>query len=153
MKFVLLILCLTGSAFACASDPGINGTKTPAQEAWHTVQTINRLWAITEDMDSLGLFVHDQMILISPGGVVQGKEQILESYRQYAQSAETIYFLESEPFIQLYNDNQTAVVSYNSDLKIKNAEGKIQSFRCRDMYTLIFDKNRWIAVAQHYSFY
>jgi len=153
MKRILFFLFLPCFLLANALNTDEEKSGKLKQKAWQTVQTINRLWAITEDMDSLSLFVHDQMILISPGGVIQGKENIINSYRKYTESAETTHFLESEPFIQLYNHDQTVIISYDSDLKIKDAEGVVQSFRCRDMYTLIAENDRWIAVAQYYSFY
>ncbi len=138
-----------------ASADHIKQTDQAKLKVWNTVRSINRHWAITENMDSLGLFLHDDMVIFSPGGKerLQGKNNILSVYREYAQYAETISLSETEPVIQLYNDNKTAVVSYFSDFKIKIPGGEIQDFYCKDMYTLIFENKKWYAVAQHYSFY
>jgi hypothetical protein len=125
------------------------------QTAWNTVKSINRHWAITENIDRLSLFLHDDMVIFSPGGKerVRGKDNIIKSYEDFARYSETVSLTETEPVIQLYNGNKTAVVSYFGDLTIKTSEDKIQSFSCKDMYTLVFENDRWQAVAQHYSFY
>ena len=150
IKYLPIIFCLF---FGCnqlqKSDEKIK------QDVWNTVKSINRYWAITENMDSLGLFLHDDMVIFSPGGKerLQGKNNIIKSYEDFAHYSETVSLSETEPVIQLYNGNKTAVVSYFGDLTIKTPEGKTQSFFSKDMYTLIFEKGRWQAVAQHYSFY
>jgi len=122
-------------------------------DVWNTVKRINHHWAITEKMDSLGLFIHPDMVIIFPDSKerIQGKSKIIESYQSYANYAQTISLEETNPLIQLYNDNKTAIVTYYYDLEIKIPSGEIQKFSGRDMYTLIFDNSKWIAVAQQYS--
>jgi hypothetical protein len=95
------------------------------------------------------------MVIFSPGGKerIVGKKKVIDAYRVYTQYAETISLSENEPLIQLYNNNKMAVVSYFGDLTIKGADGKKESFHCKDMYTLILENKKWIAVSQHYSFY
>lgn len=134
---------------SCKSD---NSEKAKA-DAWNTVKTINRHWAITENMDSLALFLHNDMLMIHPGANdrLQGKNHIIESYKGYAEYAQTISLKELDPLVQLYNGNQTAVVTYYYDLKIKTPKGEVQQFAGRDMYTLIHENGRWLAVAQHFS--
>lgn len=122
------------------------------QNAWQTVKTINRHWAITENLDSLSLFIAPDMIIISPDGLIRGKKGIIDSYRAYADYATTLYLNETEPLVELYNDNKTAIVSYTVELKIQAPDETFHSFICRDMYTLVLDEEQWIAIAQHYSF-
>lgn len=149
--FIVLFLL-----FGCKEKniPDFADTGKPDAEVWNTVKAINRHWAVTENMDSLSLYLHDNMVMFSPGGKerLSGKENILESYRQYALSAETLDMTETEPLIQFYNGNKTAVVSYFCNLRIKTQEGDIGTFSCKDMYTLVAENGRWYAVAQHYSF-
>ena len=47
--------------------------------------------------------------------------------------------------------SKTALVTYYYDLEIKIPNGEIRKSSGRDMYTLVFNHYRWIAVAQHYS--
>ena len=152
IKYLSIIFCFFFGCFnnqSCPSDENIK------QDAWNTVKSINRHWAITENMDSLSLFLHDEMVIFAPGGKerLRGKNDIIKAYEEYTQYAETVSLSETEPTIQLYNGNKTAVVSYFSDLTVKTPEGQIQSFFCKDMYTLVLENGRWQAVAQHYSFY
>jgi len=122
-------------------------------EVWKTVRGINRHWAVTEDMDSLALLLHPDMVMVSPDSKepIRGRKQIVESYRGYARYAQTVSLVEREPSVQLYHNNKTAVVTYLYDLVIKVPSGETQQYSGRDMYTLIFEGGRWVAVAQHYS--
>ncbi|NUQ82409.1 MAG: nuclear transport factor 2 family protein [Bacteroidetes bacterium] len=122
-------------------------------EAWNTVKTINRHWAITENMDSLGLFIHPDMVIFLPDTPerMRGKASIIESYQSYANYAQTISFIETDPLIQLYNENKTAVVTYYYTLEFLTSAGETRRFNGRDMYTFIYDNGRWVAVAQQYT--
>lgn len=130
-----------------------NNIEKIKEDAWNTVKTINRHWAITENMDSLGLFIHPDMVIIFPDSKERmvGKSEIIKSYQSYADYAQTISLKETNPLIQLYNENKTAIVTYYYELEMQIPNGETQKFAGRDMYTLINDKGRWFAVAQHYS--
>jgi ketosteroid isomerase-like protein len=125
------------------------------QNVWNTVKSINKHIAFTENMDSLALFLHDDMVIFYPEtkNRSEGKENIIKSYKDYTSYAETIKLEETDPSIQLYNNNKTAIVTYYFDFVIKTPEGEIQTFLGKDMYTLVKENNKWYAVAQHYSFF
>jgi len=141
-----LICCLS----ACSRT---DNSEKASIEAWNTVKTINRHWAVTENMDSLALFLHNDMVMIHPEAKyrLQGKNNIVESYKGYVNYAQTISLKELNPLVQLYNGNKTAVVTYYYDLEIKIPSGEVQRFTGRDMYTLIYANDKWIAVAQQFS--
>ena len=151
MKKLILLLSSVGIICACFSEK--NDIEIIKNDVWNTIKTINHLWAITENIDSLNLFIHDDMILISPEKMLFGKNEIIKSYKENADYTETLSLTEREPIIKLYNDNKTVVVSYYCDLTVKTLDGKLRSFCCKDMYTLVFERGKWVAVAQHYSFY
>ncbi len=148
-------LILTGLAFMLYTTVFCQNSNTEKAktEAWNTVRTINRHWAFTENMDSLGLYLHPEMVLILPSSKerMKGKSVIIESYRKFTKIAKTISLKELDPLIQLYNNNTTAIVTFYYILEIKIADGEVQKFTGRDMYTLVKENNMWIAVAQHYS--
>ena len=149
MKTLIMLLLCIGTlpvCTACETPP-----ETLRQEAWSTVKTINRLWAIKEDADSLALFLHDDMVTITPQGQESGNATLIKSYRDYMQYAETISFTESTPSIQLFQDNRTAIVSYHGNMTIKNPEGRTETFSFKDMYVLILQDGKWIAIAQYYA--
>ena len=130
------------------------GAERIKAEVWNTVKTINRLWTTTEDLDSLGLFIHPDMIIIFPGmKEMVGEEEVMGMYRTFTDLAETLSFQESTPVIQLFNNNTTAVVTYTYDLEIKLEDGAIRQATGRDLYTLVKESGRWVAVGQHYSRY
>lgn len=146
-------LLIAGLTFIICSSAFCQTESPEKMKAWNTVRTINRHWAITENMDSLGLYIHQDMVIFSPDSKdrLQRKTSIIDAYSEYAAYAQTVSFKEYNPMVQLYNNNQTAVVTYYYDLVIKIPSGETQKFTGRDMYTLIMDRDRWIAVAQHYS--
>ena len=80
-----------------------------------------------------------------------GSQAILESYTNYMSFAETISIEEKDQLIELYNNNQTAIVSYYAELIYKNTQGDTIHFDGREMYTLVWENNRWLAVAQQFS--
>lgn len=151
-KKYLILFGLTLNFISSGFSQGDNTGKIK-DDVWNTVKTINHHWAITENMDSLGLFIHPDMVIIIPDSKerMKGKSKIIESYQSYAKYAQTISLQEKNPLIQLYNDNNTAIVTYYYDLEIKTPSGETQKFTGRDMYTLIFENGKWIAVAQQYS--
>ncbi len=148
----MILLFITMLSFTSGISQVDNSEKVKF-EVWNTVKMINRHWAITENMDSLALFIHPDMVIIFPDAKerIQGKSKIIESYRSYANYAETISLKETDPLIQLYNDNKTAIVTYYYDLEIKTPSKEVLTFAGRDMYTLIYKNNKWVAVAQQYS--
>jgi ketosteroid isomerase-like protein len=152
IKYLSIIFCFF---FGCCGNQNRQSDENIKQDVWNTVKSINRHWAITENMDSLSLFFHDDMVMFFPGGKerLHGKNNIIKSYENYVRYAETVSLSEYEPMIQLYNDNKTAIVTYFGDLTIKTPAGTTQTFFNKDMYTLIFENGRWQAVAQHYSFF
>lgn len=145
-------------AFAMAlSSSGIcqgDATDEKKAEVWNTVQTINSLWTTTENLDSLELFFHPDMIVIFPAlKEMNGRDEVMGMYRTYTELAETLSFQAQTPLIQLYNNNTTAVVTYPYELEIRLEDGSSRKATGRDVYTLVYEKGRWIAVAQHYSRY
>lgn len=147
----LLVLSLALLLSNCNQDDN----EKLKEEVWQSVKSINRHWAITENMDSLGLYIHPEMIIITPDSKqpLQGKSKIIESYKSYADYAETVSLKENNPLIQLHGNNKTAVVAYDYELTIKIPSGEEQFFTGRDMYILIHDNDKWIAISQHYSPY
>jgi ketosteroid isomerase-like protein len=142
-----------GIFILCAASCGELPVEKVQQEAWQTVKTINRHWAITENLDSLSLYLHPDMILVAAEAKdrLDGRDKILESYRSYTRYARTLSLQELDPIIRIYNRGRSAVVTYNYDLEIETPAGESQRFTGRDMYTLVREKDRWQAVAQHFS--
>jgi ketosteroid isomerase-like protein len=148
----LILITLILTSFSIAFGQRVKNGKIE-DEVWFTVRTINRHWAITENMDSLGMYIHPDMVIISPDSKerMKGKPAIMNSYRNYAQYAQTVSLKEFDPLVQLYNHNKVSIVTYYYELEIKDQEGKVHRFTGRDMYTLVKSRNKWLAVAQQYS--
>ncbi|MBU1012787.1 MAG: nuclear transport factor 2 family protein [Bacteroidetes bacterium] len=120
-------------------------------QAWKTVKTINRLWAIERDIDSLALFFHKNMVLIAPSRFerYEGEKEIIKSYQDYLNVAEVIFFIESNPRVDIYEN--TAIVCYDYHAKLCFSKKDTIETKGRDMYILTFENNKWKAVANQFS--
>lgn len=120
-------------------------------QAWERVKTINRLWAVERDIDSLKLFFHENMVLIAPSRFerYEGGKEIVKSYQDYLNIAEVIFFIESNPRVDIYEN--TAIVCYDYHAKICFSKKDTIETKGRDMYVLIYKNNKWEAVANQFS--
>lgn len=78
MKNILLCFCLG----TVSADPFCGGkAEKIAREVRNTVRTINRFWTATQDIDSPSLYVHDDIVVFSPGDRAYGKEAVMRGCR------------------------------------------------------------------------
>ena len=92
------------------------------------------------------------MVLIEPGikNRQEGRKIIIEGYKNFISSIKLISINEIDPKIQLYGDNNFAVVTYYYNLKVQIKE-KIEVLKGRDMYVFVKENKRWQAVANQFS--
>ena len=78
---------------------------------WAAIQRSNTAWTSGRPGDTAGLFA-DDAVMVAPGvtGVVEGRDAIVDSYREYAAAAETHAFEETAHDVRIFGE--TAVVTY-----------------------------------------
>ncbi len=116
---------------------------------------INRLALTERNRDSLAPLLSEHMVIQCPGmgnAHIEGRQNALDAYDQYAGYAKVHEVITSEPLVQLYDGNLCAVVGYHYEFRTETvAEHKPETFIGKDMYFLVREDGRWVAAAQHYS--
>ncbi len=118
-------------------------------EVWKSVQALNRSWT-ERNCERLGDYFHDEMVAITPtlGGRIEGKEACVAAWKAFADMATIRSWEEVEPKVTLFGD--TAVVTYYFKIHFEMC-GESMFQRGRDMFTMICENGRWLAVADHFS--
>ena len=119
---------------------------------WETVQAINRCWTRGDlsELPKLKAFFHDTMVAITPTDKLrlEGKRACFDGWAGFCRRAQIICWKETDPKIQVYGDS--AVVTYYYHLSLE-FEGQEMDMAGRDMFVLIKEEKKWIAVADQFS--
>jgi uncharacterized protein (TIGR02246 family) len=114
------------------------------KEAWEVVRQINAAW-LEGHPERLSEWFHDRVVVIGPDGTRygEGKDAVVESYRDFVQKATIGEFRESDGKVDLYDT--VAVVSYRFDIEY-TIEGKSSRENGREVMVLEKQGGRWLAV-------
>ncbi len=152
-KFFYILILITLYTFSLS---GLEKKNKPMnnveKEVWNTVKSINSTWVKKKDALGLKKYFHKNMVLIEPSikNRQEGRKIIIEGYKNFISSIKLISINEIDPKIQLYGDNNFAVVTYYYNLKVQIKE-KIEVLKGRDMYVFVKENKRWQAVANQFS--
>jgi len=147
-----LILVFSVICMVNALGQSIN-TKTERELSGDVLKSIERLnyyWTKEENLDSLFAFLHPDMVVLADGDSKrhQGIEAVLKSYQQFLGACNVVDFKMSDPYVGLFNENQTALVAYYADLKYINSQNDTIRFEGQEIYTLIRQNGKWKAIGQ-----
>jgi uncharacterized protein (TIGR02246 family) len=114
------------------------------KEAWEVVRRINAAW-LEGHPEQLPELFHDRVVVVGPDGTRygEGKDAVVESYRQFIQQATIGDFRESDGKVDLHDT--VAVVSYRFDIEY-TIEGKTSREHGREVMVLEKHDGRWLAV-------
>ena len=122
-----------------------------AEQAWATVQAVNRAWAVHRSVDSLRPYFHPRFVGIYPDGQrLEGVEAVLNSYAGFLGAATVNRFREERPTIQVFGGDMFVVVTYVYDMEYVQG-GRTIPTRGHDMYALVKEGDRWLVVAQQFQ--
>jgi uncharacterized protein (TIGR02246 family) len=130
-----------------------NTANVAEKQAWEAVLAINRTWASERDLTKLATLLHPDMVLIDPvnRSRLEGRDAIVASYRAYLDAVPAIHhFRERDPRVQIYG-GRFAVVTYYWDMSYVPKDGTATTVSGRDMYVLVHENGRWLAVADQFS--
>lgn len=118
-------------------------------EVWQTVQALNRSWTKGKS-ELLGDYFHDRMVAITPasGERIEGKEACIAAWKAFANTATICSWEELQPKVTVFGD--TAIVTYYFRIAFDMC-GESISLQGRDMFTMVYENGRWLAVADHFS--
>jgi uncharacterized protein (TIGR02246 family) len=114
------------------------------KEAWEVVRRINAAW-LDGHPERLPDLFHDRVVVVGPDGTRygEGREAVVESYRDFIQKATIGEFRESDGKVDLYD--AVAVVSYRFDIEY-TIEGRSSRENGREVMVLEKRDGRWLAV-------
>jgi hypothetical protein len=121
-------------------------------EVWQFVQAMNRVWTVERNCEKLADYFHQEMVAIAPNekNRLEGREKCIAGWKSFVDAAVIHYWKETDPKIQLYNNNQTAIVTYYYETEV-DMFGQHIILKGRDMYTLVKEDGQWWVVADQFS--
>ena len=110
---------------------------------------MNACWTAGNPAD-LTKYFHPDIVAITPMDELrrEGREACIEGWANFAKSYKILSWKERDMDIRVYNN--AAVVSYYYDISFE-ASGAVLQESGRDMFFLIKEDNRWLAVADQFS--
>ena len=123
-------------------------------EIWKTIQSMNRLWTIESKPDELVKYFHKNMVAVSPSDRLRitGQEACVNAWKAFSQMAKIQSWKELEPKIDLYGEDNFAIVTYYYEITCEIC-GQSMNLQGRDMLSLIFEDGKWLIIADHFSPY
>jgi ketosteroid isomerase-like protein len=122
------------------------------EEVWITIQKLNRLWTIENNADELKNYFHINMVAISPTDKlrIEGRDACIKAWKNFTQAAKIHYWKEIDPKIEIFGNNNLAVVTYYFDMSFEMS-GQTIKMSGRDMFTLVIEDGKWWVVADQFS--
>lgn len=124
------------------------------EEVWATIQAINRLWTVENNVDGLVNYFHKNMVAIMATNRlrVEGQTACVAGWKSFTQSAKINSWKEVDPKIELFGDDKFAIVTYYFDMSFE-VDGQTIKMGGRDMFSLINKNGKWWVVADQFSAY
>ncbi len=121
------------------------------REIWATLQALNAAWT-QGNPDDLAQFFHPRMIAVTPADRLrrEGARACIAGWKGFADATRIFRWEESDPAIEVHGD--AAVVSYYYEIDFE-MNGQRHTEGGRDLYFLVRDGGRWLAVADQFSSY
>ena len=109
-----------------------------------TMRQINSAW-LEGRIDDLARMVHPQIVMVFPGfaGRIQGRDQLIEGFRDFSQNARILAFREHDLDADVVGN--TAVVSFRYEMVYERPKNQYRSTG-RDLWVLQNHNNEWIGV-------
>ena len=112
--------------------------------AAETMKRINQAWLKGRIAD-LGKHLHEDIIMVMPGfsGGIQGKEKLLDGFRDFVENSTVHNFREKDQQVDVVGD--TAVVTFRYEMEYTREDHRY-SATGRDMWIFCKQNEDWIAV-------
>lgn len=122
------------------------------REIERTIREMNRCWTESWNEEEFRNYIHPEAVAIVPTvpGRLEGKNQYVAGWRDFARSARVLAWRETDHIVQLYGSGTCAIVTYLFTIRFETA-GVVQEMRGRDMLFVVNEKGRWLVVADQFS--
>ena len=124
------------------------------QEVWRVVSDMNHAWAVDGDCRVLSDYFHENMvaITITDRERIEGRVACVAAWKAFVDMAQTHYFREIDPHVQVYAGGTCAVVTYYFEMSYSVGDQTFSSTG-RDMFVLANENGKWWIVADQFSGY
>src|SRR3989338_5566090 len=109
------------------------------EEIWQTIQAVNRAWTTDHQPEKLNDYFHENMIAITPTDKErrEGREACVAGWTAFAKMTTVHFFKEIDPSIDVYGNEQFAVVTYYFDMSFTvHGSSVAMTMGGRDMFSL-----------------
>jgi len=122
------------------------------QEVLSTLKKINNCWAGEGNVEKLNEYFHMDIVVFEPGRKERrvGKKECIDGWKSFVDNNKINYWKESEHLVQLYNEGNSAVVTYYWEISTEN-NGRNFISKGRDMFVFVNEDDKWLAVADQFS--
>jgi ketosteroid isomerase-like protein len=114
------------------------------REIENFVRSLNKTWVEKRTQD-LNAFFHDDVIALPPGNaeLISGREAMVESYRQFSNTAKVHNFEELKIQVNVFNNTAIANTTFHINYEV---QGKVYSEKGTDILVLNNFDNEWMVV-------
>ncbi|MCX6639070.1 MAG: DUF4440 domain-containing protein [bacterium] len=129
-------------------------SKKIEEEIWRFVQELNYTWTTAKKPDDLSKFFHADIVVLAPHERlrIEGQTACISAWKRFVDSTNIISWREIDPKIQLYGEGKFAIVTYYYEISLET-NSQTLTLSGRDMFSLIYEQERWWAVADQFSPY
>ncbi|MDR8393266.1 nuclear transport factor 2 family protein [Aliifodinibius sp. S!AR15-10] len=87
------------------------------------VQRLNDCW-INDKLENLDMFFHKKVVMLEPGTnrKITGREEMVESYREFTESAKVSDFKINDMLIDIFDSTAVAFYTYRIQYQVENTK-------------------------------
>jgi hypothetical protein len=122
------------------------------RDVWETVRDLNKSWTTKGNLNRLKDYFHETMVAVTPElkERITGKEDCFQGWKRFHDTVDILSWEEKDPLIRIYGKGQFAVIAYYYQISYQIA-GKPRTESGRDLFVLIRENGKWLAVADCFS--
>lgn len=122
------------------------------KEVWQTILDMNRKWTVENKPEELVNYFHERMQVFNPvqRDRLTGQKACVDAWAGFTKAAKIHYARELDPQIEIFGDNNFAVVTFYFDMSY-DMGGKTVTQTFRDNFSLVKEDGKWWIVADQFS--
>ncbi len=149
LKMLRILLALLVYSGAAAADFSFDHPEK--QVILDKIETINQTWAVERNCDGLREYFHKDYIMMFQGGNRgSGIDEAIEAYEAFISTATDIKWEIVDPVVNLYCEEQCAVVSIEYFMDWIEGNKNVESHG-KNLIFFLKENGKWLMTAEHFS--
>lgn len=122
------------------------------REVWETIQSLNQTWTTKGNIDRLLDYFHETIVAVTPDikQRITGKAACFQGWKRFHEAVDILSWEEKDPLIHIYGNDSFAIVTYYYEIAYL-LDGNRRSESGRDLFVLVKESGKWLAVADCFS--